>query len=369
MYVGASDRTVVDPCDHGAAREGAGHGVPEGTVREHSIVVTIDDRCTDVVPVFTCILESRSFRDPEQTLATVQTDLWCGDTCRVLDAAGGVVGGLTRSIIDTVPRGVRPFDQPVVEARDHEAIALTVTQRKHVASGEAASVRICRAARAAELGIAAIGEEAAAPGRVVQRRVLHQRSSSSPHVDTRPARVCHHEVAYLVVLRIVVRAAPRALSDDHRNGVAERQTPWETMVPTAAPRWIEVVFDAVDLEPVRLVLADAVLDDAVGRSVERECVVPVCTIVDAAAAATCSVEHGVGVAPPQGDEPRAPNAERMAVEEICFALLEQHVGAVLECEDVGVLLPVVVGTEKPSERDVIDRRETERVAGSPGRVV
>src|SRR5262249_4848863 len=177
-----------------------------------------------------------------------------------------------------------------------------------------------------------------------------------------------HAAASLVALRIGVRASPRARSDEHRKGVAERQTSQDTIVSPAAARWIEVVFDAVDLEPVRLVLADAVLDDAVGRSVERECVVPVCTIVDAAAAATCSVEHGVGVAPPQGDEPRAPNAERMAVEEICFALLEQHVGAVLECEDVGVLLPVVVGTEKPSERDVIDLRETERVAAILRRV-
>src|SRR5262245_2340613 len=158
MYVGAPDRTVVDPCDHGAAREGAGHGVPEGTVREHSIVVAIDDRCTDVVPVLARMLESRSFRDPEQALATRQHYLWCCDTCRVLDEAGGVVGRLTRSIVDTVPRGVRPFDQPIVEARDHEAIALAVTQREHVASGEAASVRICRAARAAEFRIAGIGE-------------------------------------------------------------------------------------------------------------------------------------------------------------------------------------------------------------------
>src|SRR5262245_59177356 len=56
------------------------------------------------------------------------------------------------------------------------------------------------------------------------------------------------------------------------------------------------------------------------------------------------------------------------MKEVGFALLEQDVGALLDREHVGVLLPVVVGTEKPSERDVIDLRETERVAAILRRV-
>src|SRR4029450_83909 len=129
-----------------------------------------------------------------------------------------------------------------------------------------------------------------------------------------------------------------------------------------AARWVNGVGDAVDLEAVGFVLADTVLDDAVGGSVERERLVTVRTIVDPAAAATCSVTHGVGVAPPDRHEPRAPDAEGVTVEEVSFALLEQHVRAVLDGEHVRVLLPIVVGTEKALERDLMNLGETNRVA-------
>src|SRR5262249_3312940 len=126
--------------------------------------------------------------------------------------------------------------------------------------------------------------------------------------------------------------------------------------------------DAVDLEPVRFVLADAVLDDAVGRAVERERLVTIRTIVDRAAAAALPVPHGVRVAPPEGDESRAPDAEGVTVEEVGFALLEHNVRAVLDGEHVCVLPPVVVRAEQPLEGDVIDPGETERVAAGLRRI-
>src|SRR4029450_11751221 len=95
---------------------------------------------------------------------------------------------------------------------------------------------------------------------------------------------------------------------EQRQGIAEGHAAQDPIVSSAAPRRIEGVCNTMNLEAVRFVLTNAVLDDAVGGPVDRECLVTVRTIVDAAAATALSVAHGVGVAPPERDEPRAPDA-------------------------------------------------------------
>ena len=163
---------------------------------------------------------------------------------------------------------------------------------------------------------------------------------------------------------------PSTIREDTSRGTesSEGHAAQDPVVSSPAPGRVDGVCDAVNLEAVRFVLADTVLDDAVGRPVERECLVTIRPIVDPAAAATFPVPHGVRVAPPDRHEPRAPDAERVTVEEVGFALLEQHVGAVLDGEHVRVLPPIVVGAEQPLQRDVIDPGETNRVAAGLRRI-
>jgi hypothetical protein len=368
MKVAATDRAVIDTRHHGAARERSGGRVPEWMLGELPVVIAMDDRRPDVLSPVGRSLQHGALRNPDQTLRVAQTHLRCVDRSGVPDVTRVISGGLRRVIVDTVSRGVRPLDEPVLLPGHQEAVTVPVVQRKHVASDQAASVRVGRAAGTAEPRVAAVGDEATRSTRAVQRRALHDRSGRAPQVDTRAAHVRGDEVADHGPRGVVVRAIDHPRRHEQRHGVAQGHASQDPVVSSPASGWVDGVRDAVNLEAVRLVLADAVLDDAVRRPVERECLVPIRTIVDLAAAAELPVPHRVRIAPPDRHEPRAPDAERVAVEEVGLALLEQHVRAVLDGEDVRVLPPIVVRAEQPSQRDVIDPGETHRVATGLRRV-
>ena len=148
--VRAPDRPVVDPRHHGAARKGSGGRVPEGLLRQPSILVAIDDRRADGA--------RSALRNPDQALLVAQTDLRCVDRSGMPDVTGAIVRGFGRAVVDTVPRGIRPLDEPVLEPVDEEAVPLPVSQRKDGARDQAAPVWIARAARAAEPRITTVGQ-------------------------------------------------------------------------------------------------------------------------------------------------------------------------------------------------------------------
>src|SRR5262245_60084482 len=202
--VRAADRAVVDPCHDGAAREGSGCGIPQGLLGQLSVLVAMNNRRADVASSLPSPLQRGVPRNADQTLLPPQADLRCVDRSGVPDVTDVVLRRLSRAIVDTVPRGVRPHDEPVLEAVDEEAIALPVTQREDEASDHAATVRISSATRTAEPRIATVGHETTKSTRVVQRRVLDERSGCSPAIDARPDHVRGDEVADLVPLGVVV---------------------------------------------------------------------------------------------------------------------------------------------------------------------
>src|SRR5262249_46809062 len=178
--VGAADRPVIDAGHHGAARERSRRRIPERLPGEPSVAVAKDDRRPDVATSFACSLQLGAVRNPDQTLGVAQTDLRDVEHHGAPDVTRVVSRGLRPTIVDTVSRGVGPLDAPVLLPGDQEAIAVAVVQREHVARDHAASVRVARAAGAAQPGVTAVGGEAAPPGRTLQTRVLLDRCGLAP---------------------------------------------------------------------------------------------------------------------------------------------------------------------------------------------
>src|SRR5262249_53226505 len=111
--VRAAGRAVVDPCPDGAPPEGPGVGVPAGVPGQLPTRVAMDDRRADVASSLACLLQRGALRNADQTLLAPQADLRCVDRSGAPDVTDVVLRRLSPAIVDTVPRGVRPLDEPV----------------------------------------------------------------------------------------------------------------------------------------------------------------------------------------------------------------------------------------------------------------